>query len=163
MPGLLEKFLIGAITGGVWGLLLCLYENWKAKPARQAEMLAAAKASLEDDPANPPKTAQETWERLNDKAGYYYKAKDYAQGIEVATQALSFSETNFGANHENTAATLNNLALLYQAQQNFTEAEKFLRKAVEVYEVAVGRKHEKTLTALKNLYELAAAQAKAKR
>lgn len=163
MDGLMEKFLIGGITGGIWGAIYWLYEKKSNQQRQKVLDDLEAKAILEDDPSNPPKSPQESWDRLNNKAGYYYKTRDYTKGIEVTKQALDFSEQNFGSTHENTATTLNNLALLCKAQGNFTDAETHLKKALEVYEASVGRKHEKTLTALKNLYELAAAQAKAKR
>ena len=164
MSNLLETFLIGGITGAFWGgIAYFVLDRKKSKTRKDSDIISTKHNDILEDDPNPPKTPQEAWDRLINKAGYYYKSKDFAKGITVAIQALDFSRQNFGNTHENTASTLNNLALLYQEQENFSEAEAHLKKALEIYETTLGRRHEKTLIALKNLYALSVAQCKAKK
>jgi hypothetical protein len=95
--------------------------------------------------------AEDDLKALNRQAAQLYAQGRYAEGTEVAQQALTLAERVLGKEHRGTLAIINNLATLYYAQGRY---------ALEARERVLGKQHPDTLASVNTLAKLRRAQAR---
>ena len=92
---------------------------------------------------------------LNWKAAQLYQARNFAEAMVAAREALALAEQRFAPQDARLAKLLSNVALLHEMLKQHAEAEPFYRRALAIEEVALGPAHArvgKRLTDLAGLY-----------
>lgn len=75
-----------------------------------------------------------SWRNVINSAVELYEKGQYFEGLEVAEEALTLAEKNFGADHPNVATSAWLLSKFYITQRKYIEAENICRRALIVAE-----------------------------
>ncbi len=97
----------------------------------------------------------EEWDKLNNKAMYYFEQEKLSSGLKVAERAVEIAERNFPSDHPNIATSYNTYALFLFYTNNIDgEAEKLLKKAISIRENKFGFDSEEVIESLKLLSKI---------
>jgi CHAT domain-containing protein/Flp pilus assembly protein TadD len=75
----------------------------------------------------------------------------YVEAEHLFHQALTLSQTYFGAEHPHTATSLDGMAGLYRAMGNYTQASTYYHQALEIHQKHLGEDHPYTGISCNNL------------
>ena len=96
--------------------------------------------------------------KLRAKSTALYEQGRYAEGAEVALEAVQAAEAQLGPDDPYVATLLNSLARSYRAQEDYTQAEPLYLQALAITEKALGPDHPNLAAPLNNLGSLYRAQ-----
>lgn len=94
------------------------------------------------------------FDELYAQVNQLYSQGRYGEASDVALQAVSVAETDFGPDSVQLAKALNYLAVLYKQQGNYTQAESLYQRATNIDEKLAGPDHTDVAADLANLAAL---------
>ena len=122
-----------------------------------SELVCVSSAQISQPERELPQEVVDEWTSLFNETIRLHSAKQFHDAELVAVEALEFSESELGANHDGTNTSAYNLAVILKSQERYEEAEPLFLRALNGRKVNLGENRDatiKVMLALSDLYDL---------